>query len=167
MQYPKVQQQLIKMFEEDQAAMGKLASNPDDKDLQREAKRVINQNTAKLKDIIAKIGWPSVSKVGKKGAHAAWLIAQHSDDDLEFQKRALSLMKNEGKDEVNQIDRAYFEDRVLVNSGKKQIYGTQLTQKDGELVPEPIKDEANVNKRRESVGLEPLAEYIRASNLTK
>ncbi len=161
MNYPKVQKQLITMFEEDQEAIRKLSNNPNDKDLQRAGERVINQNTAKLKDIIAKIGWPTVSKVGEKGAHAAWLIAQHSDNNLAFQKHALSLIKNEDKDEVSQIDIAYLEDRVLVNSGKKQIYGTQFIQIGDELVLGPIEDEANVNKRRKTVGLELLTEYVK------
>jgi hypothetical protein len=37
---------------------------------------------------------------------------------------------------------------------------------DGKFVPEPIEDEANVDKRRAALGLQPLAERIRRSNRT-
>jgi hypothetical protein len=46
--------------------------------------------------------------------------------------------------------------------GKKQIYGSQLqTNAQGQLEFYPIEDEANMDKRRQSVGLEPLAEYAK------
>ncbi|HYC58747.1 MAG TPA: DUF6624 domain-containing protein [Thermoanaerobaculia bacterium] len=43
--------------------------------------------------------------------------------------------------------------------GLPQVYRTQFHQVDGEWVPRPIEDEANVDARRKSVGLGPLAEY--------
>jgi hypothetical protein len=52
-------------------------------------------------------------------------------------------------------------DRVLVGEGKKQLYGTQLSTKDGKLTPQPIEDETNVDVRRKEAGLQPLAEYIK------
>jgi len=57
---------------------------------------------------------------------------------------------------------AYIEDRVLVAEGKKQLYGTQFTVHDGKLVPQPIEDEENLDRRRAGVGLEPFAEYRKA-----
>lgn len=52
-------------------------------------------------------------------------------------------------------------DRLLVmNDKKKQLYGTQLRPLDGKLVPEPIEDEANVDKRRKELGMPPLADYL-------
>ena len=65
------------------------------------------------------------------------------------------------KHEVSQRDLAYLTDRVLLAEGKKQIYGSQFQQKDGKLLPSPIEDEANVDKRRKEVGLNPLAEYAK------
>jgi hypothetical protein len=56
-------------------------------------------------------------------------------------------------------------DRVLNAEGKKQLYGTMIFVKpDGTFAPNPIEDEANVDKRRAELGLQPLAEYIRRSN---
>jgi hypothetical protein len=36
-----------------------------------------------------------------------------------------------------------------------------LRKENGKLVPKPIEDEANVDKRRADLALQPLAEYIR------
>mgnify|MGYP001560728744 CR=1 FL=1 len=65
-------------------------------------------------------------------------------------------MKSSGKD-VDQADVAYLEDRILVNEGKPQLYGTQFL----EGAPRPIKDPDHVDERRKSVGLESLAEGIK------
>src|SRR5215475_3850127 len=118
------------------------------------------RNTARLKEVIAKHGWPGKSLVGEDGAFAAWLLVQHADADAAFQKQCLELMKPLlEKGEVNKRNYAYLTDRVLVAEKKPQLYGTQFNSKDGEFIPFPIEDEANVDKRRQAMGLEPLAEY--------
>src|SRR5438105_2104095 len=53
----------------------------------------------------------------------------------------------------------YLTDRVRVGAGEKQVYGTQFHTVDGRLEPQPIGDEANVDRRRQEVGLPSLAEY--------
>ncbi len=114
-------------------------------------------NTAWLKDVVEKRGWPGKSLVGTKGAHDAWLLVQHADRDHEFQKKCLELLKAAAeKGEVSKIDLAYLTDRVLVADGKKQQYGTQFNNK---MEPSPIEDEENVDKRRKEVGLPTMAEY--------
>jgi len=121
------------------------------------------ENTAWLQGIVEKHGWPTISLVGKEGAHAAWLLVQHADMDRKFQRRCLDLMVALPKDEVSQSDFAYLTDRVLLADGKNQVYGTQLQVVDGRLKPRPLEDEANVDKRRSEVGLMPLAEYLRVA----
>jgi hypothetical protein len=114
-----------------------------------------------LKGVIAKHGWPGKSLVGEDGTHAVWLLVQHADNDRPFQKKCLELMKEAVKaGESPGSDLAYLTDRVLVGEGKDQLYGTQLTQKDGKLVPQPIEDAPQVDARRKAVGLPPLAEYL-------
>ncbi len=114
------------------------------------------RNTERMKEIISQIGWPTTSKVGLEVSHMAWLLVQHADHDFIFQRYCLGLMK-ESKEDVDQTDVAYLEDRVLVNEKKLQIYGTQFL--DG--VPRPIEDPDNVDERRKSAGLESLEEGIR------
>ena len=120
------------------------------------------KNTEELKNIISQIGWPQISRVGEKAATGAWLLAQHADHDLKFQKKCLKLLQIEVK--RNEADRKlapYLVDRILVNESKKQVYGTQFyrSKRTGKLIPRPIRDKNKVDKLRTTVGLEPLSKY--------
>jgi len=58
--------------------------------------------------------------VGKKASQGAWLIAQHADHDLKFQKKCLKLLAEKLKiKKVEPRNFAYLTDRVLVNSRQK------------------------------------------------
>jgi hypothetical protein len=153
--------ELLQMVKEDQQTREKTSqANFADSALMAEVVEIDQKNTARMREIVNTYGWPSKGIVGKDGAHAAWLLVQHADLDHEFQKRCLKLMKEAAKKgEVSMKLVAYLTDRVLVAEGEKQIYGTQFETKNGELVPLPIEDEANVDKRRKEVGLPSLEEY--------
>jgi len=56
-----------------------------------------NENTKILKQIILEYGWPTISMAGKEASNAAWVIAQHADHDISFQKLCLSLLKQAQK----------------------------------------------------------------------
>lgn len=118
--------------------------------------------TARLQQIIAAHGWPTIDLVGRDGADAAWVIAQHSDTDPAFQARALELITAAA--EAGQASRgnvAYLSDRVAVGQGRPQTYGTQIgCGPDGPQPATPIADEATVDERRAAAGLEPLADYF-------
>jgi hypothetical protein len=115
----------------------------------------------RLGEIVKKHGWPGKSLVGQDGAHAAWLMLQHMDNDRPFQKRCLKLMKELRKGEVEPADIAFLTDRLLIADRKKQLYGTQLIGENGVFKPQPIEDEDNVDKRRADVGLVPMKEYLK------
>src|SRR3972149_4787486 len=121
------------------------------------------KNTLKIKEIIKKFGWPTINLVGKKASHNAWLLVQHADHDIKFQKKCLKLMENIYKINPNLINKtniAYLKDRVLVNEGNKQLFGTQFyTNKKGIFGPRPIKDIKNLDKRRKEYNLPPFSEY--------
>ena len=119
------------------------------------------RHTKRMKDIVAEMGWPSISKVGAKAAHGAWLLVQHADHDVDFQEQCLNLMKELPDGEVDVIyNLAYLEDRVRVNRGREQLYGTQFFQEDGKHIPQPIEDKENVDIRRATIGMGPLQEQI-------
>jgi hypothetical protein len=66
------------------------------------------------------------------------------------------------KGDIQQQYVAALTDCLLVLENKKQKYGTQFKPNaKGELVLHPIEDEANVDKRREELGLPKLAEYLK------
>lgn len=154
-------QEIQQMRDKDQSARTKVIEleerNEDASEAWEAVKEVDRNNTARMKEIIREIGLPIISKVGKKVYQMAWLLAQHADDDIEFQKYYLELMKKAKSGDVLNEDIAYLEDRILRNEDKPQIYGTQL-ENNGE--PQPMEDPEHVDERREKMGLDPLAKYI-------
>lgn len=118
------------------------------------------ENTAWMKQVIEKHGWPGRALVGRDGAQAAWLLVQHADRDPVFQRRCLDLLTQAyEKAEASADQVAYLTDRVLLAEGKPQVYGTQFETVNGKLQPRPIENEAEVDQRRATMGLEPLAVY--------
>ena len=120
------------------------------------------RNLIRLKEVVARHGWPGRSLVGPLASQNAWLLAQHADADLEFQRVCMEKMKALPRGEIDPKQLAYLTDRVLVGEGRKQSYGTQATFRDGKIVASPIEDEAGVDERRRSLGLEPMADYLRS-----
>lgn len=126
-----------------------------------EVVRIDQANTQWLSHVVDLHGWPGQSLVGQQGAAAAWLLAQHADREPGFQRRCLELMTAMPAGEVEPGHIAYLTDRVLLAEGASQIYGTQMGQVDGAYQPCDLADPENVDERRASVGLQPLAEYLR------
>jgi hypothetical protein len=108
----------------------------------------------KIKEMIRAHGYPSVKMVGREGLHKFWLLIQHQDQDILLQKQCFK------KCVFSSLDAAYLEDRILLNDGKKQVYGTQFTGKfnrNNRLILRPTKDITHLNDRRKRVGLKPLS----------
>ncbi|MGW9032008.1 DUF6624 domain-containing protein [Streptomyces sp. NPDC055722] len=122
------------------------------------------RNTTLLKAVITEYGWPGICLVGEQGAEDAWLLAQHADQDVLFQKEALKLLCGAVlAGDAPPWHLAYLTDRVLVADGQPQLYGTQYTHEDDgtNLRPQPIADPERLDERRAAMGLEPHAEYDR------
>jgi hypothetical protein len=120
---------------------------------------VDRRTAARLREIVAAQGWPTISLVGRDGANAAWLIAQHATHDRAFQEECLAMLQDAvGRGEAEPRSVAYLEDRLAVKAGRPQRYGTQF---DWQLQPQPIEDEEHVDERRRSVGLGSIAAYTR------
>jgi len=120
------------------------------------------KNQARLAAIVAEHGWPGAKLVGLAAADAAFLIVQHAE--LAYQKKYLPLLEAAvARRDALPPWAAMLKDRVLVGDGKPQIYGTQVHMPPGATKWQlrPIADEARVDERRASVGLEPLVEYLR------
>src|ERR687894_1741011 len=161
--------ELARMADEDQRFRSRLQGDGNefvrriDLESRMEAQRIDVSNTDRLRDIVSEHGWPGRSLVGEGGAHHAWLIAQHADRQLDFQREALELLADAvSRGEAAQRDLAYLTDRVRLNEGREQVYGTQIAEvKDGNGVPWPVEDPANLDARRAGVGLPPFEEYSR------
>lgn len=120
------------------------------------------ENAALLERAIDAIGWPGRARVGDDAAAAAFLILQHAISRPDLQRRGLGLLLEaipEGQ--ASTLDAAYLADRIAVFEGGEQVFGTQFDwDAHGLLSPAPIRDPEEVDERRASVGLPPMAETI-------
>ncbi|MEW6170839.1 MAG: DUF6624 domain-containing protein, partial [Candidatus Omnitrophota bacterium] len=56
---------------------------------------------------------------------------------------------------------AYLKDRILINEGKKQLFGTQFYfNKKKKLIPYSISNPKNLDKRRKEYGLPPFKNFL-------
>lgn len=135
----------------------------DEETIQRKWAEADSINEIKAKAIINKYGYPGFSLVGDH-SNSFWAVVQHCDDNITFQEKILTLMKAKLKSgDVDKQNYAYLVDRVLVNKHQKQVYGTQVRTdlKTRQTTPFPIQRPQNVDKRRKSMGMEPLSEYLK------
>jgi len=123
-------------------------------------RRVDEDNTRWLRELVEARGWPGRTLAGEDGAGAAWLLAQHADRDPVRQRAFLDALRGAVEQgEASRANLAYLEDRVRVNAGRLQLYGTQFTVTEGEFGPCPIEDPLRLDARRAEAGLEPFADY--------
>lgn len=157
---PHLKEELLEMMAKDQELRMKTiaGTNPD---LLNQIEELDKNHAQRMHEILDQYGWPGIDCVGNKGSNAAWLLIQHADHDLELQKKGHQLFTQAVKNNNGSAnDLAYLTDRILINSGKPQKYGTQLQELNGHLVPKPIEDETTVDQLRKEVGMQPLKEYI-------
>lgn len=111
----------------------------------------MNLNT--FQELVPPGTWPGISQVGTKANLTAWLIIQHSSTAT--QKKYLSALKTSveaGDSRWSHL--AGTIDRIMVETEGVQLYGTQFgMDEEGNGFVKPIKDPANVDKRREKAGL--------------
>ena len=123
---------------------------------------VDTSNTAWLKRVVARRGWPTRAQVGSDGVRAALVLVQHADLDSAFQSRVLPLIQQSSvAGDLPGADVAVLTDRVAVSHGRPQIYGTQARLVSGRWIAAPIADSSAVDTRRAKVGLPPLRDYFR------
>jgi len=112
----------------------------------------------RLKEIVARFGWPTKSMVGAAGASAAFLIAQHNES---YQPEVLRMLHALPPGEAQTSEVAMMEDRLNTRGGKAQRYGSQLKPVTGPVAEfYPIEDVSRLEERRASVGLPPMSVYI-------
>jgi hypothetical protein len=119
-------------------------------------------NLIKVKAILDKYGWLGPDVVGGQGNSTLFLVIQHAD--LKTQEKYLPIMREAVKNEKAQPSSlALLEDRVLMRNGKKQLYGSQIgfNQKTNSYYVAALEDPDNVDKRRASMNLGSLADYVK------
>jgi hypothetical protein len=158
-----VRAELEAMFETDQKHRRKFVGAESDEraGILGEMAATDKANQARLREIYAEVGWPTISAFGDKAAEVAFLIVQHSTPAT--MKQFYDVIKQAvEKGEMRKSNFALFEDRVRMNDGRPQLYGSQITKNEaGKQVFWKIEDEANVDMRRAQMDLPPLAEYAK------
>lgn len=107
-----------------QRALG--VNNPTTLSIRKEMNRIDTVNAVRVQYIIDEFGWLGKNKIGSEANQTLFLIIQHVDD-LVVQEKYLSILEkalNEGNAEPWHF--AFLTDRILMNQGKFQIYGTQI-----------------------------------------
>ena len=66
--------------------------------------------------------------------------------------------------DADPIDFAYLTDRVRINDGRPQLYGTQFELVDERRRPRPIENPETVDERREALGMRSLRAYSKFAN---
>ena len=134
-----------------------------------EMERVDSLNQAIVFGILDEEGWPS--RLSDKANRAIWIVIDHSD--LSYQSKYLSLVKEKAeKGVLDKADYAILNDRVLMEEGKPQIYGTQIkmaaTIVDDEIAMRfflwPVDNPATLDSLRNTVGLSTIEDYLKTSS---
>ncbi|MCD6064354.1 MAG: hypothetical protein K0R82_2265 [Flavipsychrobacter sp.] len=132
---------------------------------------VDSYHNAAIKQILDETGsFPDYSIAGVQGADDFWLLVQHQDADTALQKQVLELMKFAvDYNQASALHYAYLVDRVRLNTGKKQLYGTQFQRNQDSTGWQlrPVDDPEGLDDRRKAAGLAPVGEVIRGLNESK
>jgi len=126
--------------------------------------RVIRSNFPLIETIFRKFGYPGYDLVGVQHSDQYFTLVQHSDFNVAFQLEVLKDMQQKvEKQNATGQNFAYLTDRTELNQGRPQIYGTQVIMSANTRL-KPCIDTINLDKRRQTVGLGPIQEYLDQCN---
>ncbi len=123
-------------------------------------------NLKRVSEILDSKGWLGPDQVGEEASTTLFLVIQHAD--VKEWKKYLPIMRKAVQEKkASASNLALLEDRYLAfGLNKKQLYGSQLQTIKGVTKLMPIEDPDHLDERRASVGLPPIAEYLKHWNLT-
>ncbi|OBW41977.1 hypothetical protein AB670_01628 [Chryseobacterium sp. MOF25P] len=120
-----------------------------------------HRNQELVISIIEKCGMPTLKEVNQRQMDAIWLGLQHSTEEKIRKKYFPQIEKAVKNGDLSKGQYALMKDRILMDEGKPQIYGSQI--KNGKLYK--VENPATVNKRRKEMGLEPIEDYLKYFNI--
>lgn len=107
----------------------------------------------KVVSLIEEKGWLGMSEVGEKANLTLFLVIQHAPNNSVRKKFFPLLKASAERGESDLASMATMQDRILIEDGEKQVYGTQSKIVNDKLEYLPIQDPRNLNNRRKKVGL--------------
>ena len=173
---PQVARQIDLMIEHDQSVAKRhidlmnqnvKSDSPEMKNLMDEWKTVADADKILLKTLFKENGFLGYDEVGEQSSHNFLQMVQRMDADSTFQQEVLVEMKKHiTKINASPIEFAYLTDRVNLNQGKPQVYGTQLkiNEKGTSYEPKMVIDPKSLNNRRSEIGLGTIEEAILIMN---
>ena len=127
-------------------------------------RRLMRTDTAlsvRLREMVETGGWPDARRVGADAVRAAFLVVQHTPFE-DFREAMLPHLERDVRAGVLEgQDYALMVDRIRRRQGQPQVYGSQYSLVDGELVRDPVEDPQNLDRRRAALGMTPIDEYER------
>lgn len=125
-----------------------------------EMEAVHRRNAARLREVLARGGWPGRARVGEDGASAAWRIVQHAIGEPALLRGCLPLLQAAAAEgDADPAEVAMLEDRIRVSEGRPQRYGTQYDWSDDGTAMVPtvgVEAPESLTERRAGVGLPPM-----------
>lgn len=125
-------------------------------------------DSARMESVIARYGWPRTETWSAAVEKAAWFLVQHGlvngdngsiNWNIALARRVLPDVEASVKaGNLSPWHYAALYDRIQIDSGKPQRFGTQFHCVDGRFEPGTLEDLKNVDARRKTLGLEPLKE---------
>ena len=120
-----------------------------------------HRNQELVISILDKCGMPTLKEVGQKQMDAIWLGLQHTEN--KYRVKYFPLIEKAVKNgDLSKKQYALMKDRILMDEGKPQIFGSQI--KNGKLYD--LEDPKTVNERRQEMGLEPIEDYLKRFKIT-
>lgn len=109
--------------------------------------------------VLDSIGWPE--EITQRANEAIFIVINHGNNDLA--QRYFSLVDTQmRKGHIPKYLWATLKDKVLVRSGEKQVYGTQIKSWGNKYAYIwPIEAPEEVDQRRTEVGLVPMEKYLK------
>lgn len=115
-------------------------------------------------NIIDKYGWLGISEVGRLANGTQWSILQHGSVNSK-EKYAPLLKASVLENESQAIHYARLIDRMLINSDRPQLYGTQINYDTEKPIFYEVKNPEFIDKRRKKLGLEPIQEFAKSRKI--
>lgn len=115
-------------------------------------KKIDKENEKKIIQIINEYGYPNQEILGEEGLFNFWLLIQHVGSNIDLQEQCLKNCNFKPQ------EYAFLYDRIQVNKGLDQKYGTQLNK--------IIRNLNKTNEERVRIGWVTLEEWIRNFNET-
>ncbi|PHN07014.1 DUF6624 domain-containing protein [Flavilitoribacter nigricans] len=167
---PALQLELIKMYVDDQATRGNIMQDMIEKydlnadEVTRDLTNIVDAlNRDRLREIFAAYGFPDRKLVGRQAMRGIFFIIQHADADTAWQKAQLPHIESAVKaSDLDGESYAYLYDRIKVNAGEEQLYGSQFANVDpanGIVELAPTADPDQLDERRRAMGMMPIALY--------